>query len=116
MLRLASDEDVHEAIVRGLIRRVAGLDLVRVVDEGLGSTPDPQILEWAAREGRVLITADVNTMVGAAYERIEQGRPVPGVLALTPRVGIGLAIEDITLVVECGTDEDVRNQVKFIPL
>jgi len=53
MLPLVSDEDVHEDIIRGRRRREPALDIVRVVDVGLGHTPDPLILEWAAREGRV---------------------------------------------------------------
>ena len=44
MLLLATDEDVHEDIVRGLRRREPALDLVRVVDVGLGHTPDPFML------------------------------------------------------------------------
>jgi hypothetical protein len=67
MLRLATDEDVHEDIIRGLRRREPALDIVRVVDVGLGHTPDPLILEWAAGEGRVLITGDLNSMVGFAW-------------------------------------------------
>ena len=35
MLRLASDEDVHGDVIRGLLRREPGLDIVRVVDVGL---------------------------------------------------------------------------------
>ena len=56
MLRLVSDEDVHDAIVRGLRRREPTLDIVRVVDVGLDHRPDPVILEWAASEERVLLT------------------------------------------------------------
>ena len=45
MLRLLIDEDVHGDIVAGLRRRHPTLDLVRVQDVGLRSTPDPIILE-----------------------------------------------------------------------
>ena len=60
MLRLLSDESVHGGIVRGLRRQAPELDVIRVHDVGLIQTPDPQILEWAAKEGRVVITADVS--------------------------------------------------------
>jgi len=82
MLRLASDEDVHGDIIRGLLRREPTLDIVRVVDVGLDHTPDPVILEWAAAQGRVLITGDLNTMVGFALDRVRAGQSMPGVLAL----------------------------------
>jgi len=45
MLRLVSHENLNGDIVRGLFRRHSELDLVRVQDEGLMETPDPDILE-----------------------------------------------------------------------
>ncbi len=33
-------------------------------------TPDPVLLDWAAREGRQIITRDRNTMTRNAYERL----------------------------------------------
>jgi hypothetical protein len=80
MLRLLSDEDVHEDIIRGLRRRAPALDIVRAVDIGLGQTDDPIILEWAASQERILLTGDLNTMVGFAWTRVKSGEPMPGVL------------------------------------
>jgi hypothetical protein len=116
MLPLASDEDVHGDIIRGLRRREPGLDLVRVQDVGLAHTPDPDILSWAAAQGRILITGDVNSMVGFAWQRVRAGQPMPGVLALVEGVAIGAAIDDILLVAQCGTAEEMKDQVKYIPL
>ena len=45
-------------IVRGLLRRMPNLDVVRVQDVGLVQTPDPNILVWAAAEERILLTHD----------------------------------------------------------
>jgi hypothetical protein len=50
MLRLASNADVHGAILRGLRRRVPMIDLVRVQDVLPEGTPDPEVLAWLARE------------------------------------------------------------------
>ncbi len=66
MLRLASDEDVHGLIVRGLRRRIPTLDLVRVHDVLPEGTPDPEVLEWASRENRILVTNDRSTMIAHA--------------------------------------------------
>ncbi len=116
MLLLASDEDVHEDIIRGLRRREPTLDIVRVVDVALGHTPDPLILEWAAGEGRILITGDLNSMVGFAWNRVQSGLPTPGVLALKENVGIGRVIDDIHLVALCYTADEMKDQVLYIPL
>src|SRR5436190_21646549 len=75
MLRLVGDEDVHDAIIRGLRRREPTVDIVRVVDVGLDHKPDPVILEWAASQERVLVTGDLNTMVG--FAGVGCGQPCP---------------------------------------
>ena len=93
MLRLLSDEDVNGAIVEGLLLHGEGLDLVRAVDVGLGHTPDERILEWAAAEGRVLITGDVNTMVGFAWNRVRQKQPMPGVLPCVEQGASGKSLK-----------------------
>jgi hypothetical protein len=116
MLRLVSDEDVHDDVVRGLRRRDPALDLVRVLDVGLNRTPDPIILDWAAGEGRVLITGDVNSMVGFAWGRVRSGLPMPGALALVENVGIGRVSDDILLVAQCYSADEIKDQVLYIPL
>jgi hypothetical protein len=115
MLRLVSDEDVHDDILRGLRRREPNLDLVRAVDVGLDHTPDPLILEWAASQGRVLLTGDLNTMVGFAWARVQSGEPMPGVLALLENVGVGRVLDDILLVALCYAPEEIKDQVLFLP-
>jgi hypothetical protein len=116
MLRLVSDEDVHEDIIRGLRRREPALDIVRVEDVGLDHTPDPIILEWAASQGRVLITGDLNTMVGFAWSRVTAASPMHGVLALLENAPIGRVLDDVLLVANCYSEEEMKNQVLFIPL
>jgi hypothetical protein len=54
VLKLVSDENFNADILRGLYRRRPDLDVLRVQDIGLNATPDPDILAWAAREGRIL--------------------------------------------------------------
>ncbi len=76
-----SDEDFNNRIVRGLLRRFPHLDLVRTQDVGLAGKHDTKVLEWAAREGRLVLTHDFATMLDFAYNRIECGLPMPGVIA-----------------------------------
>lgn len=56
MLRFAADENFNNDIVRGLLRRVPTLDVVRVQDVGLSGADDAAVLEWAAAQGRIVIT------------------------------------------------------------
>lgn len=117
MLRLVSDEDVHGAIIKGLKLRDPNLDIVRVQDVGLMHTPDPAILEWAATEERVVLTEDVNSMVGFAWNRVRAGQPMPGVIAIREDASIGQAIDDVLLVAQCNSPDQMRTEaVVYIPL
>lgn len=115
MLRLASDADVHNDILRGLRRRLPGIDLVRVKDALPEGTADPVVLAWAAAESRILITNDRNTMVGFAYERVAAGAEVPGLIATTNEQSIGSAIDDIVAIAEYMAEEETRDQVVVYP-
>ncbi len=93
-MKLLADEDIEKQTARGVLRNLPGLDLVRAQDVGLQGVDDPAVLEWAAREGRALITCDVSTISDFAYERIANGKPMPRVIALRRPISIGEAIED----------------------
>lgn len=78
MIRFLTDEDLRGPIITGLRRRVPTIDLIRVVDVGLGGRPDPEVLNYAAETERVLVTQDVSTMVAYVAQRIENGLAFPG--------------------------------------
>ncbi|MFL6211089.1 MAG: DUF5615 family PIN-like protein [Pyrinomonadaceae bacterium] len=116
MLRLATDEDFNNRILRGLLRRRPDLDIVRVQDAGLIGSGDTEVLEWAARESRVLLTHDVTTMKQAVDERITAGLPMPGVFEVGQQLPIAQAIEDILLLAECSLAGEWEGQIRFLPL
>jgi len=116
MLLLAADENFNNNIVRGLLRRKPDLDIVRIQDVGLSGTDDPTLLEWAAQEGRVLLTHDVSTITRYAYERVRAGKAMPGVFEAARDVPIGIVIEDILLLVEYSLDGEWEGQVRYLPL
>jgi Domain of unknown function (DUF5615) len=116
VLRLVSDENFDGTILRGLFRRRADLDVVRVQDVGLNATPDPDVLAWAAVEGRILLTHDRDTMPFCAYERVRSGQVMPGVFLVSDQMPLGQAIDEILLAVDCLTPEECRNLVRFFPL
>lgn len=116
MLRLAADENFNNDIVRGVRRRNPEIDIARIQDEGLSAADDPTILEWAAQSGRVLLTHDVATMTRYAYDRVREGKPMPGVFEIGRHVPIGVAIEEIVLLAECSLDGEWEGQVRYLPL
>jgi Domain of unknown function (DUF5615) len=98
-----------------LLRRNPAVQLVRVQDVGLVQTPDPEILEWAANEDRVLLSHDVSTVPPAAYQRIAEGKPMPGVFILPDRMPVGQAIDEIMFLIDAEPGE-WNDQVLYLPL
>jgi Domain of unknown function (DUF5615) len=116
MLLLAADENFNNDVVRGVRRRSPLVDIVRVQDQGLSGADDPTIREWASKTGRVLLTHDVSTMTRYAYDRVRQGKPMPGVFEVGRDVPIGAAIEEILLLAECSWPGEWEGQVRYLPL
>jgi hypothetical protein len=116
MLKLAADENFHKAIVQGARLRLPDLDFVRVQDVGLDGADDDEVLAWAADEGRLLFTHDVNTLRQLAHDRAARGEAMPGVVEVPKWLAVGAAIEDIVLIVQCSEAEEWRDQVRFLPL
>ena len=116
MLKLVADENFNNDILRGILRRNPDLGILRIQDVGLSGADDPTVLEWAAKEGRILLTHDVQTITRYAYERVEAGQPMPGIFEVGRSVPVGTAIEDILLLAECSLEGEWEGQVRYLPL
>jgi hypothetical protein len=116
VLQLAIDADVHGGIIRGLRRRSPKLDFKRVQDALPEGASDLDVLAWSAAENRVLVTNDRSTMIGFAFQRVKAGGSVPGLIVTSNEQTIGLAIDDILLIAEDMTEEEIRSYVViFLP-
>jgi hypothetical protein len=116
MLRYAADENLNNDALRGLRRRDDRLDVVRVQDVELSGTPDPILLDWAARENGIILSHDVSTMVGFAYDRVKAGQPMPGLFEVSRQIPLGEVIEDLLLLARCGLEGEREGQVLYLPL
>lgn len=116
MLRFVADENFNNDILRGLLRRMPGVDIVRVQDFGLSGADDTVVLDWAAQEGRILLTHDVSTITAHAYQRVLFGKPMPGVIEVSQSVATRTAIADLILLAECGEAGDLEGRVIYLPL
>lgn len=114
--RLAADENFDGRIVRGLLRLLPDLDLVRVQDTSHAEASDEAVLEWAALEQRLVLTHDVGTMTAAAWSRVRAGRSMAGLIEVSAGYPIGRAIEDIHLVALASRPGEFEGQILFLPL
>ena len=81
------DEDLNRRIVRGVRRRIADFDSRTVQEVDLSEASDPAVLDWAATQGRIVITHDHRTMRSCAEDRLKTGRPMTG-LILVPQTAL----------------------------
>lgn len=116
MLRFLIDEDFDNDILRGVLRRQPELDIVRAQDVGLSGKQDPELLEWAAQQGRVILSHDVSTMTKHSIARVKAGLPMPGVFAVSQSLPIGVAIEEILILAECSVEGEWEGQIRYLPL
>ena len=116
MIPFLTDEDFNGRILRGLRLRNPNLDIVRVQDTGLSGAPDPEILEWAKRHDRILLTHDASTMPGHLCKRFSKGLHISGVFIVDDLAPIARCIEDILLINDCSEASEWKAQVVYLPL
>jgi predicted nuclease of predicted toxin-antitoxin system len=116
MIRLLTDENVDNNILRGLALRLPHLNFVSVRDVGLAGSPDLVLLRWAAKQQRIILTHDVKTLVPDANQLVARGEPMAGVIFVPDQLEIGRAINDLEIAVGCYTESEMRNNVKYLPL
>jgi hypothetical protein len=107
-MKFLADENFDNTILRGLLRRQPDIDIVRVQDIEISGADDPTVLEWAAQENRILLTHDVSTITMYTYERVSEGRLMPGVVEVPSDAAIGRVIEDILILLECTTEGELE--------
>jgi predicted nuclease of predicted toxin-antitoxin system len=116
MVRFLTDQDVDGDILRGLLRNLPQLDLLTAHSAGLSEAPDPELLEWAAADQRVVLTQDRRTMPDHASDRIRAGLPMRGVVVIPRRLPLKQVIDDLVLIATCSLEGEWENKVQFLPL
>lgn len=114
--RFLADNDLMDQIVLGVQRREPVLPITRLRDVGLEQAPDVVVLEYAAREGAIVVTHDVNTMTAAAVARIEAGREMAGLLLVHQQSPVSTTIDDLIMIWIASDAEEWTNQIRFLPI
>lgn len=105
-IRFLADANLDFAIVKGVRRRERLIDFSSANEAKLEGVLDDEVLEIAAREGRVLVSHDKRTMPVHFTERISLGRKSPGVLLALPSASVGEIVESILLIWSASDGED----------
>ena len=116
MIRLVADENFNGAIIRGVLQRDSNVDLVRMQDVGLRGVDDSVLLDWAARHDRLVLTHDVNSLVGLARQRVLSGLPMPGVFVLSGSLPFSVVIEEVLILALCSQPDDWNGRIAYFPI
>jgi uncharacterized protein DUF5615 len=115
-LRLLADENFNGKLLMGLRAALPEIDIVRVQDTDKIASPAPELLAWAAEQGRILLSHDVQTLAGYAYDRVHRGLPMSGIIVVRISQSISTTIEELSLLIGASTPDEFENQVRYIPL
>ena len=115
-MRWLANENFKSNIVEGLLRQKPALDIVRAQDTDIAGASDTAVVDWATRQGRLLLSHDMNTLIACVYQRILRGHPVPGVFECGHKFSVASAIEEILMIDACSEPSEWEGQVVYLPL
>ena len=114
--RFLADNDLMDQIVLGVLRREPTLAMTRLREVGLAKASDTSVLEFAAREGFIVVSHDVNTMRGAAVTRLNDGQEMAGLLLVHQRSPQAQTIDDLILIGIASDAAEWVGEIQFLPL
>ncbi len=114
--RFLADHDLNEHIVTGVLRREPALEFVRARDIRMGERPDAEVLAYAADNGFIVMSHDVNTMPSAAYARMSSYQKMLGLLMVKQSDPVGTIIPCLIMMWSASEADEWENQVSFLPL
>jgi hypothetical protein len=96
-IRFQADNDLKFAIVKAVPRREPAIDFASVQESGLDGLSDPDLLDRAASDGRVLVSHDLRTMLHHFRSHLAAGKTSPGLLLVSHGESIGEVVEALVV-------------------
>jgi hypothetical protein len=114
-LRFQADNDLKFAIVKAVRRREPSVEFVSAQQSQLDGIDDPEVLERAAADGRVLVSHDRRTMLRHFHDRLKAGKSSPGLLIVAQDAPIADVVEALVILSAVADPEDLRDQAFHVP-
>ena len=108
-----ADENIEPSIIEGLKRQLPSVDFVTVREVGLAAVDDRIILEWAAVNGRIVVTRDVDSMIGYARDRVSAGLSMPGMVVISSSRSFASIIGSVFNMAEYGLPGEWEGQILY---
>jgi len=113
MIRFQADADFNQLILRAFKRREPSADFRTATRATLAGLSDPEVLEMAADEERILVTHDAKTMPGHFADFISR-RSSPGVIIVPQHLPIGEVAEHLLLIWSATEPEEWVDRIYWL--
>ncbi|MDI6768460.1 MAG: DUF5615 family PIN-like protein [Anaerolineales bacterium] len=117
-IRFLLDENVDPLYRSELLRHEPSLIVWRVGDISAppDSTLDPDILVWCEERSFLLVTNNRKSMPPHLKNHLAQGRHVPGILVMNPKMSVGEMIEELLLIWGASEEKEYHDHISFLPV
>jgi len=114
-IRFQADNDLKFAIVKAVRRQEPAIDFASAREAGLDGVGDPELLERAAKDNRVLVSHDRRTMLRHFRNYLAAVQASPGLLVVSQGTPIRLVVEAIILLWAVSDPMELRDQAHHLP-
>lgn len=107
-IRFQADNDLKFAIVKAVRQQEPAIDFASAQQAGLDGLSDPEVLELAAAEGRVLISHDRRTLLKHFRNHLAAGKTSSGLLVVSQGAPVGVVAEAIVILWAAAKSKDLN--------
>jgi hypothetical protein len=113
--RFQADNDLDQRIVVATLRLNPAIDFQTAPAARLHNMPDEEVLAYASREGRVLVSHDRKSMPEHFGHFLSAGETSPGLIIVSTKLPVGRAAEWLHLLWEATSAEEYVDAIYGLP-
>ena len=114
--RFQADNDLRSSIRKGVLRQGPSVDFQSAHSAQLDGVPDPEVLQLASGQNRILVSHDERSMPGQFRNFVGTGSRSPGVLIVLQDTPVGEVIESILIIWIASEADEGTNRIAWLPL
>lgn len=114
-VKFQADADLHQSLVRMIVRREPAIDFQTAAAAGLEGISDPDVLVIAAQENRIVVSHD-QTSMSVHFAEFIAAETSAGLLIVPQTVPLSVAVEELIMIWTASEAEEWVNRIAFIPL
>jgi hypothetical protein len=114
-IRYQADADLKISIVMGTLRREPAIDFQTARRAGLAGLSDAEVLELAAKEGRIVVSHDRKTMPRHFAAFVAAGNSSPGLFLVQQDADLRRVIDALVLIWAASEPREWENTIQDIP-